>query len=241
MERIRHMTEPTAIQSALTGIGDQPRLGRVFLKDQVNDLLRDTIISGRFPPGTKLIEREVADNLGVSRAPVRDALLQLEKEGLVVSKPNGRYVIELTEQDIREMYQVRNALEKLAVELATQNIRREQAVKLQQIMEDMKDAQIREDWLAFSKSDLETHLLIWNLSGNGHLENYLNSMSGPIFMFVASNAEYLDWNEPLELHQELVDNITGGNIQQAVQSIQRHLDSALERTLRVLEIHKAQR
>ena len=60
-------------------------------------------------------------------------------------------------------------------------------------------------------------------------------------MFVASNAEYLDWDEPLELHQELVDNITGGNIQQAVQSIQRHLDSALERTLHVLEIHKLQR
>jgi DNA-binding GntR family transcriptional regulator len=232
------MTEPTAIQSALIGMGDQSRLGRVFLKDQVNELLRDLIISGRFPPGTKLIEREVSDNLGVSRAPVRDALLQLEKEGLVVTKPNGRYVVELTERDIRELYQVRNALEKLAVELATQNIRREQAVKLQQIMKDMNDAQVRRDWLAFSKSDLETHLLIWHVSGNGHLETYLNSMSGPIFMFVASNAEYLDWNEPLELHQELVDNIIGGNIQQAVQSIQRHLDSALERTLRVLEIHK---
>ncbi len=234
------MTEPTAIQSALIGMGDQSRLGRVFLKDQVNELLRDMIISGRFPPGTKLIEREVADNLGVSRAPVRDALLQLEKEGLVVNKPNGRYVIELTERDIRELYQVRNALEKLAVELATQNIRGEQVAKLQHILKDMKDAQARRDWLAFSKSDVETHRLIWRLSGNGHLESYLNSMSGPIFMFVASNAEYLDWDEPLELHKELVDNITGGNILQAVQSIQRHMDSALERTLHVLEIHKLQ-
>ena len=134
------MTEPSAIQSALIGMGDQSRLGRVFLKDQVNELLRDMIISGRFPPGTKLIEREVADNLGVSRAPVRDALLQLEREGLLVSKPNGRYVIELTEHDIRELYQVRNALEKLAVELVTQNIRGEQVVKLQHVLTDMKDS-----------------------------------------------------------------------------------------------------
>ena len=190
------MTEPTAIQSALTGMGDPQRLGRVFLKDQVNDLLRDMIISGRFPPGTKLIEREIADYLGVSRAPVRDALLQLEREGLVVSKPNGRYVIELSERDIREMYQVRKALEKLAVELATQNIEVEQKAELQQMLEDMKNAQLRRDWLAFSKSDVETHRLIWHISGNEHLEAYLNSMSGPIFMFVASNAEYLDWNEP---------------------------------------------
>jgi len=232
------MTEPTAIQSALNRMGDQQRLGRVFLKDQVNELLRDTIISGRFPPGTKLIEREVADNLGVSRAPVRDALLQLEKEGLVVSKPNGRYVIELTERDIREMYQVRSALEKLAVELATQSISGEQAAELQTILKEMKDAQAKRDWLAFSKSDVETHRLIWQLSGNEHLESYLNSMSGPIFMFIASNAEYLDWDEPLDLHEELVGYITRGNEQAAVKSIQRHLGSALERTLRVLEIHK---
>ncbi len=117
------MTEPTAIQSALTGWETRRGLGRVFLKDQVNDLLRDMIISGRFPPGTKLIEREIADYLGVSRAPVRDALLQLEKGRLWLSiNRNGRYVIELSERDIRELYQVRNALEKLAVELATQNI-----------------------------------------------------------------------------------------------------------------------
>src|SRR5207249_8524626 len=70
---------------------------RNLLKDRAMDLLRDHIVSGRIPAGAKVVERDVAQLLGISRAPVRDALIQLETEGLVVSKPSGRYVIELSE------------------------------------------------------------------------------------------------------------------------------------------------
>ena len=71
------------------------RLDRNSLKEQSTELLRSYIISGRIPPGTKLAERELADLLGVSRMPARDALMDLEREGLVVSRPNGRYVIRI--------------------------------------------------------------------------------------------------------------------------------------------------
>ena len=65
------------------------RLERNLLKDRAMDLLRDHIVSGRIPAGAKVVERDVAQLLGISRAPVRDALIQLETEGLVVSKPSG--------------------------------------------------------------------------------------------------------------------------------------------------------
>ena len=92
------------------------KLLRVSLKDQAADILRDQIISGEISPGSKLVEREVAELLGISRAPARDALMQLEKEGLVVSQLDARYVIELTERDIRELHAIRLVLERLAVD-----------------------------------------------------------------------------------------------------------------------------
>src|SRR3954464_8265038 len=103
------------------GDNHELRLDRNSLKDQSTELLRTYIIGGRIPPGTKLAERELADLLGISRMPARDALMDLEREGLVVSKPNGRYVIEVSQQDVQNLLQVRLELERLAVTLAAQH------------------------------------------------------------------------------------------------------------------------
>ena len=80
------------------------KLDRTSLKNQSTELLRNAIVSGRIPPGTKLVERELADLLGMSRMPARDALMDLEREGLVVSKSNGRYVIELSKEDVQKAW-----------------------------------------------------------------------------------------------------------------------------------------
>jgi len=103
------------------GDNHELRLDRNSLKDQSTELLRTYIIGGRIPPGTKLAERELADLLGVSRMPARDALMDLEREGLVVSRPNGRYVIELHSQDIEQLFEIRLVLERLAVSAAAAN------------------------------------------------------------------------------------------------------------------------
>jgi len=196
-------------------------------------MLRDQIVGGRIPPGSKLAEREVAELLGISRAPVRDALLELEKEGLVVTKPNGRYVIELGKQDIRELYQVRLALEKLAVELATQNNSPEKIAALLATQKEMQKAVESQDRSAYIRCDVETHCLIWQQANSRHLLRMLSSMIGPVFMFVANNAEAFDWNETLDLHDELVTRIISGDTHAAVKSIERHLDNALHRSLQV--------
>jgi len=213
----------------------QQKLRRSLLKDQAIDLLRRLIIGGRVPPGSKLVEQEIARELGISRAPVRDALLELEKEGLVVSRPNGRYVIELTEQDIRELYRVRLAAEKLAVELAAQNCCAENRAALNDKLEEMRRAVAQQDRDAYVKSDVETHWLIWHQAQNPHLLRMLNSIIGPVFMFVANNAEYFDWHETLALHEDLVRCITNGDAHAATESIERHLDNALQRSLLALK------
>ena len=210
-------------------------LERSSLKDQAVELLRDYIISGRIPSGTKLVERDVATLLGVSRAPARDALMQLEVEGLIVSKSSGRYVIELNERDIREIFQIRLVLEKLAVELAAQYTTPEHQLMLNVLLQEMENAVESRDLALFVKNDVATHNAIWQLSGNRHLVDALAAMVGPIFLFVGSNAQHYDWSETLELHRELISSINAGDVQAAVASIERNIENGLQRSLRIVQ------
>jgi DNA-binding GntR family transcriptional regulator len=207
------------------------KLERTYLKDQVTDLLRDYLIGGRIAPGTKLVERDVAEQLGVSRAPARDALMQLEKEGLVISRPNGRYVIEPTGQDVKELYQVRLVLEKLAIELTMQQRTAEDCAELAEKLAEMNEAVTRHDRLAFARTDVELHDLIWQQSGNRHLRETLSTMSGAIFLFAANNADYYDWDEAYQLHEDLVRDINSGDARAAAKSLERHVEKTIQRLL----------
>lgn len=207
------------------------KLERNYLKDQVTDLLRDHLVRGIIAPGTKVGERDIAEQLGVSRAPARDALMQLEKEGLIVSRSNRRYVIEPTRQDIKDLYQVRFVLEKLAIELAMDNRSEQDCTALSRALEAMRDAVVKHDRLTFAKTDMELHDLVWQQSGNRHLHETLSTMSGAIFLFAANNADYYDWDEAFKLHENLVHDINSGDVQAAVASLKRHIDETVNRLL----------
>lgn len=231
----QNMSNNTDLSLLISGTNlTTPRLERALLKDQATQLLRDYIINGQIAPGTKLVERNVADMLGVSRAPARDALIELERAGLVESRSNGRHVIELDEEDICELYQVRLALEKLAVELACHKNTPQNNAVLTALFQRMKEAVREGNGQVYRESDLETHRLIWQQSGNSQLLNVLNSMVGPIFMFVTWHADKFDWDVTLDLHEDLVNQINAGDSEAAVISIERHLDNALNRSLRII-------
>lgn len=214
------------------------RLERSLLRDQAKRWLRDEIVSGRIVPGTKLVEQALANRLGTSRIPVRDALIELEKEGLMVNRGNGHYVIELTEQDVRELNQVRLCLELLAVELATQHASPSTRVILSAKLEQMRQAIAGNDRPAFVESDVGLHGLIWQQAGNYHLLSALKSMVGPIFMFAARHAEHYDLVETLRLHEDLVDCINSGSVPAARDSLKRHADNSLQRSLQVFPVRR---
>jgi DNA-binding GntR family transcriptional regulator len=219
---------------SLRALADQElTFERTFLKDQIIDLLRDQIIQGHIAPGTALSERELARLFGLSRIPVRDALQQLEAQGLVVTRSTGRCVVELTKRDVRELFRVRRALEQVAVELAAQNITPANHDALLAELDKMKDAATRGDAAAFTACDVEMHRLVWQQADNGHLLRALDAIIGPVFMFVARNAVHYDWNETLDLHQELVACIGAGDVGAARDSIERHLQNSEERALQV--------
>jgi DNA-binding GntR family transcriptional regulator len=210
-------------------------ISRSSLKTQTLDLVRNYIVGGQIPPGTKLVEREVAELLGISRAPVRDALMELEQEGLVISRPSGRYVIQLSRRDISNLYQVRIALEKLATRLAAQNATPESSSALSAQVAAMQAAVAKQDREGYVEADLKLHRLVWTQADNSYLLSTLAVLSGPIFMFVANNARILDWPATQAEHEEMVELVNAGDANAAAEQVEQQLLRALEKSLQVFQ------
>lgn len=211
-----------------------------MIKDQVADLLRQYIIMGRLPSGCKVTEREIARILGIGRMPARDALMALEHEGLVVSRSDGRYVIDLAEKDVRNIYIVRRPLERTAVELAAQNTNSANQALLNLKLHALQQACEMQDAKATTPADLALHEEIWRQSNNDFLIRLLESMRGVIYTLVMQGSLYGDrnWEGLYNNHNDLVQLINRGDWQPAG----RHMEEQLERSyvwnLKVLELMK---
>ena len=109
------------------------------LRDVVFNTLRQAILRGELKPGERLMEIQLANKLGVSRTPIREAIRKLELEGLVLMIPRkGAEVAEITEKNMRDVLEVRKALEELAVQLASDNITKEEIEEMKKAAEDFK-------------------------------------------------------------------------------------------------------
>lgn len=118
-------------------------------------------------------------------------------------------------------------LERLAVELTTQNTCPKNRAALTLRLETMREAVANQDRNRHVAADVETHWLIWRQAKNEHLFRMLSSMIGPIFMFVANNADAFDWNETFALHEALVNSINAGDVVASLKSLDLHMDNAL--------------
>jgi DNA-binding GntR family transcriptional regulator len=224
------------MQSSLAALFATPPdmpVRRMHLKAQVVDLLRTHIVFGRIPAGTPLVERELAEALQISRIPIREALQELEKEGLVVTTAtNRRQVITLTERDIRELYEVRLQLELLASTRAARRAATVDCAPLLACFANMELAFDRHDLEAFPRTDINLHQVIWQLADNHHLLGMLGTMSRRLFMVVSRHSALFDWAVVVELHRAIVDAIVTGDLERTRKSIEDHMQNSLERTLR---------
>jgi DNA-binding GntR family transcriptional regulator len=232
-----------SLSSLLDIQNEDLKLDHKLLKDRAADTLRDYISSGRIPEGIKLTEREVSHLLGIGRAPTRDALMILEAEGLVISKPDGRYVIELTEKDVRDVHVLRWTLERLAVELAAANTSETNRAALRASLRALEEVVARGDPGSCTKADMALHRTIWRQADNPHLLRVLDSVLGAIFVLADRVKTY--GNEDLQRmfggHRELVDRIVAGDGAGAAQILERHLKSALAESLRTFQLAQGRR
>ncbi|MFD7502959.1 GntR family transcriptional regulator [Streptomyces sp. NPDC059850] len=200
------------------------------LGDLVAHELRVLIISGRQRPGTHLVEGALAEQYDVSRGPVRDALRQLEAEGLVESRRRGVFVTGLTETDVDELYTLRESLETLALTLAIGRAEPGDWDRAQGFVDRMRDAADRSAPSDFALADLEFHSQFYVLSGHRRLVAVWEQYR-PTFGVVldVTNAQDVDLHPSAEAHADLLTTVRGGETETAVTTLREHLLGAKNR------------
>jgi DNA-binding GntR family transcriptional regulator len=203
-------------------------LDRSTLRERALESLRSAIISGQYRPGDHLGEVELATSLGVSRGTVREALRHLQQEGLVTAGNRGMLrVNSLTAAEVRELFQVRAALEGLAVREIIASPRREAAVgALRAALQQLVDG---DDLAARVDADLAFHLQLCRLAGNSMLVEAWLHLEGRMRVAILNGA---GWQAPMmarDRHAPIVDAIERGDVQPAVHVVEEHMASAAER------------
>jgi DNA-binding GntR family transcriptional regulator len=168
----------------------------------------------------------VADILGVGSVPTRDALLQLETEGLVVRKASGRYAVSLSESDVHYLYEARSIMESGAARLAATRISPEGRESLMAQLEEMAEAVAHEDAERYIHADLELHRRIWRISENRYLYQALDALAGLLFMLMSWDVRSFDWTSTLGAHRELVAAIASGDPCAAAASVDQNMEAA---------------
>ena len=195
------------------------------LREIVYEELKRQIMVGELAPGTRMMEVELAEEMGVSRTPVREAIRKLEKEGLVTIEPRrGAYASDISAKDMVDILEVRQDLEGMAAGIAAQKITDEGRIELENIARKYKDSVDREDIEEIIKNDEAFHKYIVSLSGNKTLIKMVSQVQELALRF--RYIYYEDFsrfkNQPSE-HQAIVDAIAGGDVAGARKYAEEHL------------------
>ena len=147
------------------------------LRDVVFHTLREAILKGELKPGERLMELQLASKLGVSRTPIREAIRMLEQEGLAVTIPRrGAEVARMTEKDMKDVLQIREVLDELAVRLACDNITKEEIKELEKQMLQFENSTKQGDIKKIAEADVAFHDTIYHAAGNAKLVTMLDNM-----------------------------------------------------------------
>ncbi len=219
--------------------GDIPhfRINRERLEDQIIDALREAIVSGALSPGKRLIEEELAEQFGVSRAPLREALKGLAAAGLVVNIPHrGTFVVEFTKRDIWEIYTLRLALETIAVEILVETITPEQVEALSELVDQMSEAISQGEYDALVDLDMRLHETICQFCGHSRLYGAWLRVADQLRSFFAAADQLYDDQQITERHRVLVAAIASTDRALAVETIREHISNAADRLLNSTDI-----
>ena len=210
------------------------------LRDVVFNTLRQAILRGELKPGERLMEIQLANKLGVSRTPIREALRKLELEGLVNMVPRkGAEVADITEKSLRDVLEVRKALEELSVQLACEKITEEEIEELKRVAERFKDTLNDQDVTKIAEADVAFHYVIYTATDNQKLILLLNNLREQMYRY---RVEYLKKEEAypqlIAEHEELIDNISKRNKEEATRIMCEHIDNQVATVINVIHTKK---
>ena len=182
-------------------------ISRTVLREQVKDVLLQRIASGELKPGERLVETRIAQELGTSQAPVREALRDLQLMRLVESEPfRGSRVRVVDEEEVMEVFPVRASLEELAARLAAERLDGDVSA-LEFELEAMKAAVRADDTNALAQHDIAFHRLIVEAAGNSVLEQCWKSLGVESRITISLYGVYMEPAQAAERHVKLIDAI----------------------------------
>jgi DNA-binding GntR family transcriptional regulator len=200
-------------------------LPRVLLSDRAYEEIRRGILDGSLPPGSRIVESEIARKFGVSQAPVREAVKRLALEGLVDSVPRrGSYVAQISAADADDAREVRGLLEQAAAAAAVEHFDAGTRTALEKCVAGMREAAKTDDLAAFRVHDMEFHRGVVELSGNAYLPRLWRVMESSLLSLrvVGDPAFVGSWPEMAEAHQDLVELLASGSPGKAAAGFYRH-------------------
>lgn len=207
------------------------------LREVVCESLREAIRNGVLKPGERLMEIQLAEELGVSRTPVREAIRKLELEGYVVMMPRrGTYVANMSIRDINEIFEIRTALESLSNGLAAEHITDEELEHLQRLLVVIggyiKDGDIEK----IVETDIEFHDLMYHAARNQRLVGIISNLRDQLTRFRTLSMSYPGRLEAtLEEHKLIVEAIATGDKKAASKAAEKHMENSEKTLLKAME------
>ncbi len=226
----------------------EDKLGRMMteyqdmpLRDVVFHTLRKGILRGDLKPDERLMEIKLADRLGVSRTPIREAIRMLQLEGLVINVPRkGAHVAKITEKDLRDVLEVRAGLEDLSVRLACERITEKELEILRNAADRFAEAAMsdQEQLIDLAEADEAFHALIYEATCNDRLVQMLNNIKDQMYRY---RVEYLKDAASHELlveeHRKLCDNLEKRNADAVAEVMHLHIQRQEEYILKTLSLN----
>ena len=197
------------------------------LRDVVFNTLRQAILKGELEPGERLMEIQLAERLGVSRTPIREAIRKLELEGLVLMIPRkGAEVANISETSLREVLEVRRSLEELAIELACQRITEEELRELELAENAFAEAIRKGDIMTIAESDERYHDVIYQATENSRLVQILSNLREQMYRY---RLEYIKDAAKRQIliveHDHILRAMKEHHVDEARRAIREHIDN----------------
>lgn len=206
--------------------GPLPQLGSRSLRQRVVETLREAIIGGRFRPGDRLVEEDLCQQLGVSRGPLREALRQLEHEGLVVSFPyRATEVIGASPEEVREvLIPIRMTLERFAFRHALPLLQPEDFAALEGLVATMRQAAAAGDLARIVEADVHFHELVLDRSRQQHCLQIWRTISPRVrAFFYRAGPRHASLDEIADEHRELLDAMLTRDLGQVLAALEPHI------------------
>jgi DNA-binding GntR family transcriptional regulator len=202
----------------------------------VADRLRQAIISGEMPLGSRVRQQELAARFGVSTTPVREAFQMLQTEGLLQIDPHkGAIVRQPTEAEVREIYEMRMALEGLAIEKATTNMTETTLQDLQQMLRVMEMTGDGQTWASLNQS---FHARIYQAAMRPRLSWSIDRLRDLCEVYVRMGGERYGFSRPNRDHRQIVNALERRNVSDARQAVEGHLALTLQLIIEIIEQSK---